>query len=171
MADLRTHLLALAGRHGIDPAHIHRLAPADILVCDGWNEAQLVTYLELLDVTATRWAGKVPMGHTAAIHCRNCGPVWVHPSLAAALPVVSGWPRALGCPWCVVRKAGVAFSCPPVRCGDCELFRSGTINPEAGMGECASGKGWNYPMQRNVCETFQPSGQYTRKQSAREKLE
>jgi hypothetical protein len=40
------------------------------------------------------------------MHCQQCGPVWIHPDIVAALPMVNGWPRALGCPWCFVRKAG-----------------------------------------------------------------
>lgn len=55
---------------------------------------------------AARQAGKVLLDDTAAIHCQHCGPVYVHPSIAVVLPVVDGWPCALGCPWCVVHKTG-----------------------------------------------------------------
>jgi len=36
----------------------------------------------------------------------------VNSGIAAALPVVTGWPRALGCPWCAIRKADGAIPRP-----------------------------------------------------------
>lgn len=114
--DMRRHLLMLAGRCGFDATPVPRLHDLDLIACAGLDDAQLVTYLELLGDTATRWAGKVPLGHTAPIHCHHCGPVWVHPSMAACLPVVDGWPRALGCPWCAIRKAGGYVPRPPAQC-------------------------------------------------------
>ena len=56
--------------------------------------------------TAERRAGRVPAGDTARMLCNGCGPVWIHPTIADVLPVVGGWPRALGCPWYFVRRAG-----------------------------------------------------------------
>ena len=108
--------------------------------------------------TADRHAGRVPEADTAAMHCQHCGPVWIHPAIAACLPVVAGWPRALGCPWCFVRKAGGYIPRPPVTCGDCQHFTPDTINPPAGMGTCASGHGMHYPMQQHRCGEFQPGG-------------
>ncbi|MBB6246183.1 hypothetical protein [Rhodanobacter sp. A1T4] len=64
--------------------------------------------------TDDRHAGRVPAGDTAAMHCELCGPVWIHPSIAEVLPVVDHWPRALGCPWCFVRKAGGYIPRPSV---------------------------------------------------------
>lgn len=155
--DLRLALLALADRHGFDPAPIHRLHNLDVAACAGLDDSQLLTYLELLDDSATRWAGKRPAGHDAAIHCHHCGPVWVHPSVATVLPVVGGWPRALGCPWCAMRKAGAYIPRPSVQCMACRRYQSDAVNPESGMGQCASGRGMNYPMHRHPCEAFNPS--------------
>jgi hypothetical protein len=103
---LRAHLLALAAAGGIDAQHVHRLLDADLIGCIPLEAQQLAAHLAMLDDSAERKAGRIPRGHTASIHCRACGPVWVHPDMAAALPLVAGWPRALGCPWCFVRRAG-----------------------------------------------------------------
>jgi hypothetical protein len=153
---LRAHLLVLAEQNGFDLAHVHRLHDLDVIGCDGLNDAQLVTYLELLDDTATRWAGKVSAGHDAAILCHHCGPVLVHPGMAAVLPVVAGWPRAAGCPWCFVRKAGGHIPRPRVTCETCSHFQPDTINPAASAGGCASGHGKHYPMLRHGCSDFAP---------------
>ena len=112
---MREALLVLAERHGINTTSVHRLRDLDVVACVGLDNAQLVAYLEMLDDTATRWTGRVPTGHTEPMYCHRCGPVWIHPSIAACLPVVNGWPRALGCPWCAVRRAGVPIPRPPAR--------------------------------------------------------
>lgn len=109
-----------------------------------------------LDDTATRWAGKVPLDETAPIYCTQCGPVWTHPAVAAVLPVVDGWPRALGCPWCFIRKAGGYVPRPLVTCDTCASFQPDTVNPGAGMGTCACGM--YYPMQPHRCDRYQPKG-------------
>lgn len=157
--DLRLALLVLADRHGFDPAPIHRLHNLDVAACARLDDSQLLTYLELLNDSATRWEGKKPAGHDAAIHCRGCGPVWVHPSVAAVLPVVDGWPRALGCPWCAIRKAGAYFPRPPTQCAGCSNYRPGQVNPEAALGQCAKGRGSRYPMQKHACDAFSPVGE------------
>ncbi|WP_267222564.1 hypothetical protein [Dyella silvae] len=158
---LRAHLLALADRYGINPAYIHRLHDLDVAACEGCTDAQLVTYLDMLDDTVTRQAGKVPPGHTAAIHCYHCGPVFVHPSIAACLPVVNDWPQALGCPWCLIRRAGGYIPRPKVQCSACAHFHADAINPPAGIGHCACGHGAYYPMQRHGCAAFERVGNPT----------
>ncbi len=155
---LRAHLLALADRYGFDPSHIHRLHDLDVAACIGLDEAQQRVFLELLDDTATRQAGRVPLDDTAAIHCERCGPVYVHPDIAAVLPVVNGWPRALGCPWCFIRKADGYIPRPRVACDTCARFQPDTVNPAAGMGTCASGHGMHYPMQHHGCGDYRPKG-------------
>lgn len=136
--DTRTALLALADRLGLDPARVHRIADADLVLWSAIPEVSLRAYLLALDDTATRQAGRIPAGDTAAIHCKGCGPVWVHPGIAAVLPVVGGWPRALGCPWCFVRRAGAYIPRASVECADCGQFNRDTVNPAAGMGACAA---------------------------------
>lgn len=156
--DLRLALLALAGRHGFNAVHIHRLQDPDVAACAGLDDAQLVAYLALLDDSAARWAGKRPAGHDAAILCHHCGPVWAHPDIAAVLPIVGGWPRALGCPWCAIRKAGAYIPRPSVQCMGCSGHQSSAINQEAALGQCTHGKGSYYPMQKHTCDLFSPSG-------------
>jgi len=112
---LRAHLLPLAAGAGIDADHVHRLHDLDVAACIGLDDRQLAAYLSMLADAANRHAGRVPEGDTAAMHCEQCGPVWIHPTIAAVLPVVDGWPRALGCPWCFVRRAGGVTPRPPVR--------------------------------------------------------
>ena len=112
LKELRVQLLALATANRIGLGHVHKLHNADLAPCIGLDASQLATYLSMLTDTAHRHAGRVPGSDTAAIKCERCGPVWVHPSIAEMLPVVGGWPRALGCPWCFVRTAGGHFPRP-----------------------------------------------------------
>lgn len=148
---IRAHLLALAAAEGIDAAHVHRLHDPDVFACVGLDARQLDSYLAMLADTADRYAGRAPAGDTAAVHCEHCGPVWIHPDIAAVLPVVDGWPRALGCPWCFVRKAGGYIPRPPVACEGCAHFTPDTINPDTGIGDCCADKGTRYPMARHTC--------------------
>ena len=153
---IRARLLKLADRLGIDGTHVHRIPSADLTLWTAIPDGSLRAFLLALDDTATLQAGKVPAGETAAIHCARCGPVYVHPSIAAVLPVVDGWPRALGCPWCAIRKAGGYIPRPRVTCETCASYRPDTINPPAGVGDCASGHGMHYPMQRHGCGDHNP---------------
>lgn len=104
--DARAALLALADRLGVDRAAVVSIPSADLPLWAFVPVDALPDYLRGLGDAATRQAGKVPPTDTAAIHCAHCGPVFVHPSIAACLPVVAGWPRAIGCPWCAIRKSG-----------------------------------------------------------------
>jgi len=153
---IRALLLALAAGVGMDVDHVHRLHDLDIAACADLDARQLAACLSMLADTADRHAGRVPLDDTAAIYCEQCGPVWIHPTIAEVLPVVDGWPRALGCPWCFVRKAGDYIPRPPVACDGCRHFTPDTINPAAGIGACGAGKGTHYPMQRRGCSHFDP---------------
>ncbi len=155
---MRAVLLELADRLGIDGAHVRRIAAADLALWATVPADSLRAYLLALDDTATRQAGRVPLDDTAAIRCERCGPVYVHRDIAAVLPMVNGWPRALGCPWCFVRKAGGYIPRPPVTCEGCRHFSADTINPTAGIGTCGSGHGMHYPMQHHGCGDYRPKG-------------
>ncbi|MGB3462465.1 MAG: hypothetical protein WBA33_10925 [Rhodanobacter lindaniclasticus] len=155
---MRAALLVLADGLGLDRAIVHRLTTTDLADCAGFPSDALRVYLLALDDTVTRQAGKVPLDDTAAIRCERCGPVYVHRDIAAVLPVVNGWPRALGCPWCFVRKAGGYIPRPPVTCEGCRHFSADTINPTAGIGTCGSGHGMHYPMQHHGCGDYRPKG-------------
>lgn len=159
----RARLLALADAEWIDAAHVHRLHDADLAECValGLDDGQRVTFLRMLDDTASRHAGRAPLDDTAAIYCKHCGPVWSHPDIAACLPVVAGWPRALGCPWCHVRNRQ-AMPRPAVQCGECRHFIPDTVNPGAGVGRCGihreptNREPMLYPCAARECERFAP---------------
>lgn len=154
-AENYARLLAAAGAEYADPDLIHRLTAADVAACDGLPDTVLQAYLRALEANAERMAGRVPAGETAAILCVRCGPVWAHPAVAAVLPKVNGWPRALGCPWCHVRKAGQYIPRPPVTCATCAHWKPDAINPAAGVGTCPD-HGTHYPMQRHTCGDWWP---------------
>ncbi len=111
---LRTHLLMLAAAAQVDPHHVHRMLDSDLADHAGLSDEQLTACLHMIADTADRNAGLVPAGDTAVMHCIHCGPVYIHPDIAAVLPVVDGLPRGLGCPWCFVRKAGGTVPSPLV---------------------------------------------------------
>jgi hypothetical protein len=157
----RAALLTLADGLGLDRTIVHRLTTADLADCAGFPAEALRTYLLMLDATATRWAGKVPEGDTAAIFCAHCGPVFAHPDIAAVLPVVGGWPHALGCPWCFIRKAVLQVPRPKVSCSICEHFQRDLVNPEGGVGRCAVGAARphdlpTYPGSSRCCGSWCP---------------
>lgn len=112
--DIRPGLQALADRLGLDDAIVRQIPAADLPMWATVPAEALQSCLLALNDATTRRAGKVPSVDTAVIRCAHCGPVYVHPAVAAVLPVVAGWPRAIGCPWCVVRKAGGDLPPPPV---------------------------------------------------------
>ncbi len=154
--DTRADLLALAGRLAVDRAHVHRLDDDGVALLAAIGEGGMRSFLLAADDAATRQAGKVPLDNTAAIYCVHCGPVFVHPGIADVLPVVAGWPRAAGCPWCSIRKAGGYVPRPRITCESCTRFKPDTINPAAGVGTCASGHSTHYPMQRHGCGDHRP---------------
>ena len=152
--DLRGDLLAQADRLAVERMHVHRLDDGGLRMLAAIGQDGARAYLLAAADAATRQAGKVPERDTTAIYCAHCGPVFAHPDIATMLPVVNGWPRALGCSWCFVRKVGGYIPRPRVTCEGCRHFTPDTINPAAGMGKCASGRGTFYPMQRRGCGDF-----------------
>jgi hypothetical protein len=75
--------------------------PADLAAL---TDRQLSTYVHSLAESDMREQGQRPDDETAHAWCVHCGIVWIAPSVAAVAPVVEGWPRLLGCPWCHVRN-------------------------------------------------------------------
>lgn len=154
-ADTHTALLALADRLAVDRDHVHRLDDAGLVLLQAIGEGGMRSFLLAAHDMATRQAGKVPLDDTAPALCERCGPVFLHPDVAAVLPVVNGWPRALGCPWCAIRKAGGYIPRPHVACATCTSFQPDPDNPGAGMGRCACG--WHHAQQRHACGTYRPA--------------
>lgn len=155
----RLRLLGLAAAEWIEPAHVHRLHDDEVEMCLDLDDGQCVIFLRQLVDTATRHSGRAPDCDIAPVHCHHCGPVWLDPALAAVLPVVAGWPQALGCPWCHVRNRQT-IPRPKVRCGECRNFIRDPINPAGGMGTCAAmhlpalNEPLYYPNAQRECDSF-----------------
>lgn len=168
--DLRARLLTIAQAEGIDAALVMGLPGSElaataeqVAACDPADHQNILrAYLHALQETAERMAGRVPHGETARALCRACGPVWVHPAVADAAPVIDGWPRLLGCAWCHVRHAGKFVPRPLVQCGECQHFERDAINPAAGVGRCRLGREhhhgerMHYPHATRQCPRFTP---------------
>jgi hypothetical protein len=101
---IRTRLLVLARAERVDATVICALADADIAACDGLPVETLRAYVRALHDTDLRERGQRPDDETARALCEHCGPVWIAPEVAAVAPMVDGWPRVIGCPWCHVRN-------------------------------------------------------------------
>jgi hypothetical protein len=169
-ADLRARLLTIAQAEGIDAALVMGLPESELAAtaeqvasCDPADQRIILrAYLHAVQETAERTAGRVPHGETARALCRGCGPVWVHPAVADAAPVIDGWPRLLGCPWCGVRHARKFVPRPSVQCGECRHFERDAINPAAGVGSCRighelqHGEPMHYPHATRQCPRFTP---------------
>ena len=154
----RARLLRLAKAQGRDSALVDRLPVADMPAYSGMTDPQLSALLSMLTDDADRERGKVPDGDTAVILCRSCGPVWVHPAIARMLPMVGGWPRALGCPWCFIRARGIAIPRPHVACANCRHRVPDPINPAQGWGRCAVGnESATWPGRKHRCDAFRPT--------------
>lgn len=134
----------------------------DIADMAALTDRQLSAYVRMLADADLRRRGKVPADETAPALCKGCGPVWVHPAVAAVAPMVDGWPRVLGCPWCHVKNRAL-IPRPPVACGSCAHFPRDRVNPPGGMGRCGLGRAirpgepLHYPRAQRQCVRFEPS--------------
>lgn len=167
--EVRTRLLAATAVEHLDGELVQALPESELratseqlAVCEMTDRDDILRgYLHALADTATRKAGKAPVGDTARMLCAHCGPIWIHPSIAAVLPVVNGWPRALGCPWCHVKpRAGLAIPRPTVTCDTCRYYQPDKINPAAGCGRCQLNmpmKHGGYPQIERYCKAFNPT--------------
>jgi hypothetical protein len=161
-AELRAHLIALAAVTGREAGLVQALPESFLRDCQGLPDETLRALLGTLADDAERRAGRVPHRDTAAVLCRRCGPVWLHPSIADAAPKVHGWPVVLGCPWCFVPKDGaLAIPRPPVTCGTCQHFTRDTINPEGGAGTCTAGinPALPWPNAQQCCAAYSPKAE------------
>lgn len=158
---IRDRLLRLAAVDSIDPAILHSLPDEDVRACADLPDKSLRAYVRALAETDLRERGVQPDGETARALCAHCGPVWLTPEVAAVAPVVAGWPRVLGCPWCHV-EARRSIPRPLVACGDCERFKRDEINPAGGMGSCGAkrkpfpAEPLPYPHAMRRCELHAP---------------
>jgi len=104
---VRLRLLELAAAEGIAPKLVDAIADADLRDCIGLPDDLLRAYLFAMRDSDMRQRGQVPPGENAVAVCARCGPAWLHPAVAAVLPVVDGLPRAAGCAWCRVARERV----------------------------------------------------------------
>jgi hypothetical protein len=95
----------------------------------------LLAYVRVLRDAELRERGQRPDDETAPAFCTRCGPIWLHPSVAAVAPMVDGWARVLGCAWCHVTDQ-CAIPRPPVTCRTCQHFQCDVVNPAGGIGRC-----------------------------------
>ena len=156
---LRARLLALAEVERIDAGLVRKLPNGDVAECSGLPDETLVAYLRALRDDDLREKGKRIADETAPALCVRCGPIWTAPEVASAAPVVDGWPRVLGCPWCHVANRR-AIPRPSVTCGACRHFIRDAVNPRAGWGRCSAGVDPDRPtpMATRSCATFRPQG-------------
>ncbi|MHB8447379.1 MAG: hypothetical protein ACYC9P_05580 [Rudaea sp.] len=157
--DQAARLLAELRRQYL-PDHWIGLDHGDVAELAGLSDRQLSAYVAMLADADLRRRGKVPADETAMALCRGCGPIWVHPAVADAAPVVDGWPRLLGCPWCHVRHAGLYVPRPQVTCGECKHVNRDTINPAGGMNSCGANRNpaFPWPSVRHQCNGFSSEG-------------
>jgi len=101
---VRERMHDLAAAEGIAPALVDAIADADLRDCIDLPDDLLRAYLFALRDSDMRQRGQVPPDESAVAVCAHCGPVWLHPVVAAVLPVVYGLPRATACPWCRVAR-------------------------------------------------------------------
>lgn len=148
-----TRLLAVAKRERFDEQLVHDLTADELAELADFDDDTLGAHLQVLEDTARREAGRLPRGHRGAIVCRHCGPVYVDNDVARVLPVINGWPTAIGCPWCHVPNR--QFPRPTVQSVTCKHWQPGEGSSYAG-GACKCGT--FYPKQRHRCEQYAPEG-------------
>jgi len=121
------------------------------------TDEHLSGYVAMLAESDLRERGDAPPDDTARALCRHCGPVWIHPDIARVAPVIDGWPRLIGCPWCHVRNRR-ELPRPLVVCGDCQNFIRDTVSSRDGMGSCGAGCNAERPWPRvqHACAAWRP---------------
>ena len=157
LREIRSKLERFANDALFNPLLVRDLHDEDVAACAGLSDDALSAYVHMLRDTDLRSRGRAPADETAWALCRHCGPVWVHPAVASAAPVVGGWPHMLGCPWCHVRNRD-AITRPLVTCGECLHFIRDLVNPGGGMGTCGAGcdpaRPLPYPNALRQCATW-----------------
>jgi|GEM_PF-3164416 len=152
---VRRMLADAAQAEGIDEVLVQHLSSGEVEACAALAPQELRPYVRCLRDSKLRQQGTAPPHESAPGMCRRCGPVWLSPAVARAAPVVDGWPRVLGCPWCHVKDRR-SIPRPRVACKDCQFFGSGR-HAEAGIGSCERGLDvLAFPNASRECSGFQP---------------
>jgi hypothetical protein len=152
----RLRAIAEQDRDQVNPNVIERLSPDDLADCRTLADDTLHAYLIALTDTTERMKGKAPWSWTAPAMCAHCGPVWLHPAVVLALPIVNGLRTALGCPWCPEHADRRLFARPHVTCAGCARFAPNENNAHAGLGHCAAKDNGQWPLAKHACGHFQP---------------
>jgi len=127
--------------------------PGDLAALDADG---LRAYLRMLRDSDLRRRGQRPPDEDARALCVSCGPVWIAPEIASVAPLLDGWPRVLGCPWCHVENR-LLVPRPPHTCSGCRRFERDPINPAGGMGRCTGGHHLaTYPHAQRICQEYTP---------------
>lgn len=155
---VRDRLRAIAdhSRGTVNPNVIERLTSTDLADCRTLPDETLHAYLVALTDTHERKKGKAPWGWDAPAMCTHCGPVWLHPVVAQALPVVDGFRHALACPWCPEHADRRLFARPHVTCSACSRFVPNENNAVAGLGHCAHFNNGQWPLPPHECGFYRP---------------
>lgn len=146
--ELRSRLLAAAEREDVAASLIEQLLDADLVDLHLLADAGLAIYARILEAGADRMRGRIPRGWNQIAHCVRCGPV----VLWADAPL-----RVLCCPWCHVRRAGIALPRPRVTCEGCAHWRPSSQAQVGALGDCARALERCAPQQLHVCESWQPN--------------
>ena len=104
--DLRATLRRLAAAEELPRALVDRLTDADLHPDNGvglLSEAGLRRWLHVIEEARGMEQGRVPRDWTQPASCRRCGPVLLWPGAPA---------HVLGCPWCRIRRMGLALPRP-----------------------------------------------------------
>lgn len=165
---IRNRLVGLADSEGIDLALIHSLPDSDAALCADLSDDTLRAYVRALRDSDLRERGQRPEDETGRALCAKCGPLWLHPAVAAVAPTVEGWARVLGCPWCHVTNRR-AIPRPLVTCGTCQHFERDIVNPSGGgMGLCTiarerlASEPLPYPFAKRLCAEWRPSSLHSK---------
>jgi len=152
----RLRALAERDRGQVNPNVVDRISNADLAECRTLTDDTLHAYLVALTDTHERMKGKAPWAWTAPAMCAHCGPVWLHPHVVLALPVVDGFHHALACPWCPEHAEGRLFARPHVTCAACARFAPNENNPDAGLGRCIPLATGQWPLTPHACGSYRP---------------
>ncbi|SFN14905.1 hypothetical protein [Dokdonella immobilis] len=162
-SDVRGRLIRIAEADLFNVALLDSQEADDLALLANLDDNGLRGFLQCIHDDSLRVHGHCLPDDTARALCRSCGPVWIGPEVAALAPIIEGWPRVLGCPWCHVKNRQ-AMRRPAINCGDCRHFIPDPVNPGAGMGRCGidrepkESEPMHYPDAQRECEKFNPKG-------------
>jgi hypothetical protein len=161
---LRARLADLADSETISRAVADAVPDNELTDLGSLSDDTLRAYLRALRDADLRARGQCPPDESARAMCAKCGPVWVHPCVAAVAPMVDNWARVLGCPWCHLKNRR-SIPRPSVACGTCQQFKRDPMNSPGGLGSCSVRRTQQpseplpYPFAPRTCAEWCPLSQ------------